>query len=199
MFTAMMTRLIDQLDTCPWGGAVGHSTASRREADITAAKAALYTPEQRRRRDESPWTVVQGILAPAQFAVFLVSCALVIRFLLTGNGEAVAIASIVLKTIVLYIIMITGSIWERKVFGQFLFAPAFFWEDAVSMVVLALHSFYLLALLSGSLDTHQLMLLALAAYSTYVVNAAQFVFKLRMARREQSAWPSQTGQLGASA
>ncbi len=81
--------------------------------------------------------MVQGVLAPAQFAVFLVSLGLVARFLITGEGEAVATASVVFKTGVLYLIMITGSIWERAVFGRYLFAPAFFWEDVVSMVVLA--------------------------------------------------------------
>ena len=37
----------------------------------------LYTAEERRRRDASGWTLVQGILAPLQFLVFLVSLALV--------------------------------------------------------------------------------------------------------------------------
>ena len=196
MFAATIGRIIDQFDACPWGGVVGHSASARRQE---LGKRALYSPEERRRRDESPWTVVQGVLAPAQFAVFLVSLALVSRFLLTGQGEAVATASIILKTVVLYGIMVTGSIWERKVFGQYLFARAFFWEDMVSMVVLALHTFYLIALLSGSLDTQHLMLLALAAYATYVVNAAQFVFKLRMARREQPVWSGAGGRVGASA
>ena len=72
----------------------------------------LYTPEERARRDQSPWTIVQGVLAPVQFLVFLVSLALVLRYLATGEGYAVATASIVVKTLVLYTIMITGSIWE---------------------------------------------------------------------------------------
>ena len=132
--------------------------------------------------------MVQGVLAPAQFAVFLVSFCLVARFLLTGEGQAVATASVVFKTGVLYLIMVTGSIWERAVFGRYLFAPAFYWEDMVSMLVLALHTAYIAALLTGALDTHQLMVLALFAYASYVVNAAQFVLKLRMARKEQPVW-----------
>ena len=186
MFTVAIGRIIDQFDTCPWGGVVGHTAASRQRIQ-QARKQQLYTPEQRARRDASPWTTVQGVLAPAQFAVFLVSFGLVARFLLTGEGEAVATASVVFKTGVLYLIMVTGSIWERAVFGRYLFAPAFYWEDMVSMVVLALHTTYIVALLTGALDTHALMALALVAYSTYVVNAAQFVLKLRMARK-QPAW-----------
>lgn len=149
---------------------------------------ALYSPEERRRRDASVWTLVQGILAPVQFAIFLVSLVLVGRFLLTDTGFGAATASVVVKTLALYAIMITGSIWERDVFGQYLFAPAFFWEDVVSMLVLALHTAYLAAALTGALGPRELMVLALAAYASYVVNAGQFLWKLRVARL-QAAGP----------
>jgi len=147
----------------------------------------LYSREERLRRDASPWTLVQGILAPLQFAVFLVSLALVLRFLLTGEGYQAATISIVVKTITLYTIMITGSLWEHDVYGRYLFAPAFYWEDMVSMLVLALHTAYLVALLTNGLTPLEMMLLALAAYATYVVNAAQFVWKLRQARLQRSS------------
>lgn len=114
--------------------------------------------------------------------VFLVSLWLVIRFLMTGEGEFAATVSIVVKTLVLYTIMVTGSIWEKEVFGRYLFAPAFFWEDVVSMLVLALHTAYLYALFTGALGVREQMLLALAAYAAYVINAAQFLLKLRAAR-----------------
>lgn len=146
----------------------------------------LYTAEERKRRNSSQWTLVQGILAPLQFAVFLVSLVLVLRYLATGDGYAAATVSIVVKTLFLYAIMVTGSLWERDVFGKYLFAPAFFWEDAVSMVVIALHTAYLWALWTGALDPRALMILALAAYATYVINATQFLLKLRAARREDS-------------
>ena len=142
----------------------------------------LYTPEERRRRDASPWTLVQGVLAPLQFLVCLISIALVWRFLATGQGELAATASIVAKTLTLYTIMVTGCIWEKDVFGVYLFAPSFFWEDMVSMAVLALHTGYLVALFTGALDTRQQMILALVAYATYAINALQFVLKLRAAR-----------------
>ena len=144
----------------------------------------LYTPEQRARRDATIWTFVQGVLAPVQFIIFLVSVALVIRYLMTGEGYAAATASILLKTFALYTIMVTGAIWEKVVFGRYLFAQSFFWEDAVSFVVIAIHTFYLWALWSGALSPKAQMLVALAAYAIYVINAAQFVWKLRMARLE---------------
>ena len=142
----------------------------------------LYTPEERVRRDKTKWTLVQGVLAPVQFLVFLVSLFLVLRFLWTGEGESAANISVVVKTLTLYTIMITGCIWEKVVFNCYLFAPAFFWEDVFSMLVLLLHTLYLAALATGYLDQYQLMILALAAYATYVINACQFIWKLRMAR-----------------
>ena len=142
----------------------------------------LYTPEERLRRDRSVWTVVQGVLAPLQLLAFLVSLWLVIAFLRTGQGAELATLSIVIKTGFLYAIMITGAIWEKEIFGVWLFAPSFFWEDVISMGVIALHTAYLYSLLTQSLDIHQQMWLALAAYAAYVINAVQFFYKLHLAR-----------------
>ena len=143
----------------------------------------IYSEEERQRRDTTIWTTVQGVLAPVQFAVFLVSLGLVLWFLTTGNGYVAATVSIILKTAILLTIMVTGSIWEKVVFGKWLFAPAFFWEDVVSFAVIALHLAYVWALLAGEPAALQ-MALALAAYAAYVVNAAQFLLKLRRARKE---------------
>lgn len=147
----------------------------------------LYTEAERERRDATIWTLVQGILAPLQFAVFLISLALVLRYLWTGAGYEIATLSIIIKTGFLYAIMITGSIWEKVVFGRWLFAPAFFWEDVFSFVVIALHTAYLIALSMGSLSPAGLMVLALAAYGAYAINAGQFLWKLRVARLEAEA------------
>lgn len=141
----------------------------------------LYTPEERARRDATIWTTVQGVLAPVQFLVFLVSLGLVVRFMVTGAGYEAATISIIIKTAVLLTIMVTGAIWEKVVFGQYLFAHAFFWEDVVSFLVIALHLTYVWALLAGWPHSEQ-MWIALAAYAAYVINAGQFVWKLRMAR-----------------
>ena len=151
----------------------------------------LYTSEERARRDATVWTLVQGVLAPMQFFVFLVSVVLVVRYLQTGQGETAATFSIVLKTLLLYTIMITGCIWEKVVFGRYLFAASFFWEDVFSMLVLALHTAYLVALYTGSLSVREQMLLALAAYAAYAINATQFILKLRAARLQSTQQNSQ--------
>ena len=145
---------------------------------------ALYTPEQRARRDATVWTLVQGVLAPVQFVVFLVSLGLVLRYLWTGEGYVAATWSILLKTAVLYTIMVTGAIWEKVVFGQYLLAPAFFWEDVVSFGVIFLHTLYIWALFASDWSPETQMGIALAAYAIYVINAAQFLWKLRVARLE---------------
>lgn len=146
----------------------------------------LYTDAQRARRDATKWTLVQGLLAPVQFLAFAVSLGLVLRYLATGQGYEAATVSILVKTLLLYTIMVTGAIWEKVVFGQYLFAPAFFWEDVFSFAVIGLHSWYLVGLFTGSLGPTAQMLVALAAYLTYVVNATQFILKLRRARLDEA-------------
>lgn len=174
--------LIERIAPCPWSATAGQPTHFY--ADQSHTRRPLYTSEERIRRDSTVWTTVQGVLAPIQFAVFLVSLLLVINYLRNGVGYELATASVILKTLVLYTIMITGAIWEKKVFGKYLFAPAFFWEDALSMVVIGLHTAYLVALLTDWGTASDRMMIALSAYAAYAVNAAQFILKLRAARLE---------------
>jgi 3-vinyl bacteriochlorophyllide hydratase len=182
---ALINGWLDTLAPTPWGAHVGlHPPHPNRPEAVS--KAPLYTAEERARRDATPWTLVQGVLAPLQFLVFAVSLALVTRYLATGQGYAIATASILLKTILLYTIMITGSIWEKVVFGKWLFARAFFWEDVFSFLVLGLQTAYLLSLLFSWGSAREQMLIAVAAYAVYVINATQFVLKLREARLEAS-------------
>jgi 3-vinyl bacteriochlorophyllide hydratase len=171
---------VEWIAPVPW--ATLSASHSHQQALRPTARRPLYTPSERARRDATAWTLVQGILAPIQFLVFLVSAGLVVSYLISGDGYAIATASVVLKTMLLYAIMITGSIWEKEVFGKYLFAPAFYWEDMVSMAVLALHTTYLAMIAFGWGTPGEQMLLALAAYATYAVNATQFIMKLRTAR-----------------
>lgn len=146
----------------------------------------IYTPAERARRDATRWTTVQAILAPVQFLVFLVSLGLVTAALVGDVWHGAAAASVVAKTVVLYAIMVTGAIWEKVVFGQYLLAPSFFWEDVVSFAVIALHTAYLVMFFGaiGSADAQ--LSVALVAYGAYVVNAAQFLLKMRAARRAEA-------------
>jgi 3-vinyl bacteriochlorophyllide hydratase len=156
------------------------------EIKTQAERPVVYSPEERIRRDQTGWTIVQGVLAPIQFLVFLVSLLLVLRYLMTGDGLMVAGWSVVIKTGVLLLIMVTGAIWEKVVFGQYLFARPFFWEDVVSMLVIALHLAVAMAWFDWGLHltADAAMGLALVAYCAYLINAAQFLRKLRLARLE---------------
>lgn len=154
----------------------------------TKVRKPLYTPEQRARRDATRWTLVQGILAPVQFAVFAWSLTMVVRFLATGEGLWWTNASILVKTVLLFTIMVTGSIWEKVVFDVWLFAEPFFWEDVFSFLVIFFHCWYLYGLFTG-MDPRSLMSVTLAAYAAYVVNATQWILKLRAARLQGSEAP----------
>jgi 3-vinyl bacteriochlorophyllide hydratase len=175
-----LSDLLNTFDNSPWPTTSGRCSGTV-EPRVTSL---VYTPEQRRIRNSSPWTMVQGILAPLQFVAFIASTGLVLHYLITGHGYEAATISVVVKTAFLYAIMITGSLWEKAVFGRYLLAPAFFWEDMFSFLVIALHTAYLAALATGALTSQQMMLLALTAFSAYVVNAAQFLIKFRMVRQE---------------
>ncbi len=175
--------LIDFIAPCPWEAHAGGPPPHRVRRG-SGARIPLYTAQERERRDRSPWTIVQGVLAPLQFLAFAVSLVLIFHYLITGQGYAAATVSILVKTTALYAIMITGSIWEKEVFGKWLFARAFFWEDVFSMLVLGLQTFYLASLMLGWGSPRQQMMISIAAYAAYVINASQFLWKLRMARLE---------------
>lgn len=174
--STLLDRVIASVDSSPHGCGSGRCTRHH------ALHKPLYTADERARRDATPWTLVQGILAPVQFAVFLVSLGLVLNYLATGEGLFTAELSVVIKTLTLYAIMVTGAIWEKQVFGRYLFAPAFYWEDVFSMLVIALHTAYVWAFLADMGSPYFRMWLALAAYAAYAINATQFVLKLRAAR-----------------
>jgi 3-vinyl bacteriochlorophyllide hydratase len=191
MLTRIFDHFLSKVDCCPW---VGHAHPLEMglivvNPPLKARPPYLYTPLERQRRDASPWTLVQGILAPIQFLVFLISLSLVMHYLMTGHGLEAATLSILVKTGFLITIMVTGAIWENDVFGQYLFAPAFFWEDVFSALVIALHGSYVVVLLTNAATPRTQMLLALAAYASYLINASQFLMKLRAARLEQVAKP----------
>ena len=153
----------------------------------------LYTPAERARRDSTVWTLVQGVLAPLQFLAFALSLCLVVNFLFNGSGFLAATLSVMIKTALLYAIMVSGAIWEKIVYGRYLFAPAFFWEDVVSMLVIVLHTGYVVMWFAGWGTPTEQMWVALAAYASYVVNALQFLLKFQAAKQASVA------DLGASA
>ena len=149
---------------------------------------ATYTPEQLEKRNSSKWTLVQAVLAPLQFLIFIISFGLVIRYLITGDGYAIANVTVLIKIGLLWLITITGMIWEKEIFGHWFLAPQFFWEDVGNAVAMLTHNLYFLAQGLGWSE-RSVMLLMVVAYSTYLVNCGQFIMKGLQARkqREQEA------------
>jgi 3-vinyl bacteriochlorophyllide hydratase len=146
--------------------------------------APTYTPEQRAKRDASGWTRVQAILAPIQFLAFLISFGLVVRYLLSGEGYVIANISVLIKIALLWLITITGMIWEKEVFGHWFLAPQFFWEDVGNAVAMVAHNLYFLAVWLGWSD-RGVMTLMLIAYITYLFNCTQFILRGLQARQER--------------
>ncbi|MBK8987091.1 MAG: 2-vinyl bacteriochlorophyllide hydratase [Chloroflexi bacterium] len=145
-----------------------------------------YTAEQLEKRNESKWTIVQAVLAPIQFLAFIISFFLVIRYLLTGNGFVIANISVLIKIGLLWLITFTGMIWEKEVFGQWFLAPQFFWEDVGNAIAMIMHNLYFWARWQDW-SQQAIMTLMLVAYTTYLVNSAQFVYKGIRARKQRQA------------
>jgi 3-vinyl bacteriochlorophyllide hydratase len=137
----------------------------------------MYTPEQLLRREASPWTKVQVILAPIQFVAFLISLSLVIRYLLSNHDEQayfIASISVWVKITLIWALTITGMFWEKDVFDHYFMAKEFFWEDFGNLVAIITHNAYFVA--QGlHWPPNQIMLVMLFAYLTYLFNAGQFV------------------------
>jgi len=136
----------------------------------------MYTPEQLERRNRSPWTKAQFILAPIQFVVFLISFALVIRYLATGEGYWIATISVWLKIALIWALTITGMLWEHDIYGKYFMAPEFFWEDLGNLIAIITHNAYFVAVWLH-LDSRTVMWVMVFAYVTYLFNAGQFIVK----------------------
>ena len=195
MFTTRaLSRLINSFDNCPWGVTAGRAQQWRAAAGCSpdsersppTLSQLLYTAEERRRRDAIALDARAGRAGPGQFAVFLVSLVLVLRCLATGEGQAAATISVVVKTLTLYAIMITGSIWEQEVFGRYLFARRVLLGGRVQHARAGLaHRLSRRAVL-GSLDTHALRCCSRWRLTRLMWSMpTQFVLKLRAARLQQ--------------
>ncbi|MCB0004815.1 MAG: 2-vinyl bacteriochlorophyllide hydratase [Anaerolineales bacterium] len=145
---------------------------------------ATYTPEQLAKRNQSKWTIVQAVLAPLQLLAFLISFALVVHYLITGRGLLAADISVLVKISLLWLITVTGMIWEKEIFGHWFLAPQFYWEDVGNAVAMVLHNLYFVARWLGWSD-RAVMTLMLLAYLSYLVNLAQFVAKGLQARKQR--------------
>lgn len=146
----------------------------------------MYTPDQLRRREASRWTKVQIVLAPVQFLAFILSFALVIRYLATGEGYWVATVSVWVKIGLIWALTITGMLWEYDMFDHYFMAKEFFWEDVGNLIAIITHNLYFVAVWMGA-SRPMVMWVMVFAYLTYLLNAGQFVARgVRSARQRRA-------------
>jgi 3-vinyl bacteriochlorophyllide hydratase len=146
----------------------------------------MYTPDQLRRREASRWTKVQIILAPIQFLAFIISFALVLRYLFTGEGYWVATVSVWIKIALIWVLTITGMLWEHDMYDHYFMAKEFFWEDMGNLIAIITHNLYFVAVWLGA-SKDVVMWVMVFAYITYLVNAGQFVARgIRSARQRRA-------------
>jgi 3-vinyl bacteriochlorophyllide hydratase len=145
----------------------------------------MYTAEQLVRRQASRWTQVMMIFGMAQFLVIIVSLYLVIRFLNTGTGYATATVTVLLNIALLWINTVVGMLWEKEMYNHYFMAREFFWEDFGNLIVLITQNSYFVAV-GLNWSRHDIMMLMLVAYGTYLVNFAQwFIRYFRYSRRRR--------------
>jgi len=147
-----------------------------------------YTVEQIERRQKSPWTLVQIIGAPIQLLFFFISAGFVI-YTIDTNGLLKDITNlmVIIKVAIMYFMCITGMLWEKDVFDHYYFAPEFFWEDAITGVVMITHTLFIVGLVLNVPDDAWKTLI-LVAYASYLINAGQYFWKFwknRLKLREQ--------------
>lgn len=152
----------------------------------------MYTPEQFARRQATPWTKVQYVLAPIQFLVFLGSLALVLRYLSTGEGYWITTVTVWVKIALLWALTISGMLWEKDVYGHYFMAKEFFWEDLGNLVAIITHNAYFVVQGLGW-DERGVMTVMLIAYITYMINAVQFIVKGIRAGRARRAMQASAG------
>ncbi|MFV9504694.1 MAG: 2-vinyl bacteriochlorophyllide hydratase [Oscillochloridaceae bacterium umkhey_bin13] len=146
----------------------------------------MYTPDQLRRREASRWTKVQITLAPIQFVAFIISFALVIRYLATGEGYWAATISIWIKIALIWALTITGMLWEYDMYDHYFMAKEFFWEDLGNLIAIITHNLYFVAQWVGA-DSRTVMWVMVFAYVTYLFNAAQFIVRgVRSAKQRRA-------------
>jgi 3-vinyl bacteriochlorophyllide hydratase len=153
----------------------------------------MYTPDQLRRREASRWTKVQIILAPIQFLAFVISFALVIRYLVTGEGYWVATVSVWVKIFLIWALTITGMLWEHDMFDHYFMAKEFFWEDMGNLIAIVTHNLYFVAVWMGA-SQQMIMWVMVFAYITYLFNAGQFVARGVRSARQRRALEQATSQ-----
>lgn len=150
-----------------------------------------YTPEQLRIRNSSPWTKVQFILAPIQFVVFIIGLVVTILYYAHAIDDFNLVTyGVLVKTLFLIALFVTGAVWEKEVFGVWVFSHEFFWEDIGSTIAVIFHfAYFVFAWLDYPKET--LVIAAFAAYLSYFGNAIQYLLRVYLEKRNEKQLKAQ--------
>jgi 3-vinyl bacteriochlorophyllide hydratase len=139
----------------------------------------------RERRSASKWTMIHPLFAIGQLLAFFISVGLLIAYARGAVPFHVVHVSVLVKIGLMVGAVITGSLWERDVYGFFWFAPEFMFEDVMTLIVFIFQVTYL-AMVALHPDRMVAVIGVLCtAYAVYVANVAQYIHRTQ--REKQHA------------
>ncbi len=129
------------------------------------------------RRDASIWTRIHPIFAIGQLGVFVVSVALLVLNAVHVVPFTAVYLSVLFKIILMVGAIVTGSLWEHDVFGEWWFAEEFFVEDAMTVNVFLLHVGVVIWYFQQPQNLGPIAGLLVFAYVIYAINVAQYIIQ----------------------
>jgi 3-vinyl bacteriochlorophyllide hydratase len=129
----------------------------------------------RERRAASVWTRIHPIFAIGQLLVFVVSLVLLALYFAHVVPFSAVHVSVLVKVAFMTLAVVTGSLWERDVYGQWWFAPQFLVEDVMTANVFLLHVAYLAMYYLFPAKMATTLALLVVAYSVYALNVGQYI------------------------
>lgn len=149
------------------------------------------------RRDASVWTRIHPIFAIGQLGVFVVSAALLALYAFHAVPFTAVYLSVLMKIVLMLGAIVTGSLWEHDVFGEWWFADEFFVEDVMTLNVFLLHVGVVVWYFAQPDRLGPVAGLLVFAYVIYTINVAQYIIQHAGARPARAAAPAHSGDVAA--
>jgi 3-vinyl bacteriochlorophyllide hydratase len=141
----------------------------------------------RERRTASIWTVIHPLFAIGQLLAFLVSVGFLIAYFEGAVSFYAVHVSVLVKIGLMVGAVLTGSFWERDVYGYWWFAPEFLQEDVMTLIVFLFQLTYL-AMVGFHSDLRVAVVAVLIiAYAVYLGNVAQYIHRTQTRKKEAAA------------
>jgi 3-vinyl bacteriochlorophyllide hydratase len=139
------------------------------------------------RRKASIWTTIHPLFAIGQLLVFFVSVGLFVAYLRGAVPFQFVHVSVLVKIALMVGAVITGSLWERDVFGYWWFAPEFLFEDVMTLIVFITQMTYLAMVFTHPQLMGVILGVLIFAYTVYIANVAQYIHRTQTAKKEAAA------------